>query len=154
MQRCIEVKCTKQNLKSEFDHQLRNQTMTQTETINVLQHQINHLGMQLQQQQAAGCPLLPHAPLLPEVTVPPQAPLHYYNWLVPQPNDSLVEVMEILNRSMTNQYAILQETLRQSQSASKEHYLSNAQSCDGKDPQKFGRWLDKVFHLVMVCNKD
>ena len=88
------------------------------------------------------------------MTVPPQAPLHYYNWSVPQPNDSLVEVMDILNRSMTNQYAILQETLRQSQSAPKEHYLSNAQSCDGKDPQEFGRWLDEVSHLATVCNKD
>ena len=73
---------------------------------------------------------------------------------MPQPNDSLVEVMDIPNRFMTNQYAILQETLRQSQSASKEHYLSNAQSCDGKDPQEFGRWLDEVSHLAMVCNKD
>ena len=113
MQSCTEVECTKQSLNSEFDHQLRNQTLTQMETINMLQHQINHLGVQLQQQQAAGCPLLPQAPLLPEVTVPPQPPPHYYNWLVPQPNDSLVEVMDILNRSVTNQYAILQETLRQ-----------------------------------------
>ena len=119
MQSHIEVECAKQNLKSEFDHQLRNQTLTQTETINALQHQINHLGMQLQQQQVAGHPLLPQAPPLPEATVPSQAPLHYYNQSVPQPNDSLVEVMDILNRFMINQYAILQEMLRQSQSASK-----------------------------------
>ena len=36
MQSYIEVECMKQNLKSEFDHQLRNQTLTQTETINAL----------------------------------------------------------------------------------------------------------------------
>ena len=65
----------------------------------MLWHQIDHLGTQLQQQQAAGHPLLLQAPPLLEVTVPPQAPLHYYNWSVPQPNDSLVEVMDILNRS-------------------------------------------------------
>ena len=150
----IEVECTKQNLKSEFNHQLRNQTLTQMETINALGHQINCLGMQLQQQQVAGCPLFPQAPPIPEVTVLSQAPLHYYNWLVSQPNDNLVEVMDILNRSMTNQYAVLQEMLRQSQSASKEHYLSNAQFCDGKDPQVFGRWLDKVSCLATVCNKE
>ena len=45
---------------------------------------------------------------------------------------------------MTNQYAILQETLRQLQSAYKENYLGIAQSCDYKDPQEFGKWLDEV----------
>ena len=62
--------------------------------------------------------------------------------------------MDVLNRSMTNQYAILQETLRQPQSASKEHYLSNAQSCDGKNPQEFGMWLDKVSWLATICDKN
>ena len=55
---------------------------------------------------------------------------------------------------MTNQYTILQETLRQSQSASKEHYLCNAQSCDGKNPQEFGMWLDEVSQLATICDKN
>ena len=55
---------------------------------------------------------------------------------------------------MTNQYAILQETLRQSQFASKEHYLSNAQSYDGKNPQEFGMELDEVSQLASICNKN
>ena len=62
--------------------------------------------------------------------------------------------MDVLNRSMTNWYAILQETLRQLQSAYKDHYLSSAQSCDGKDPQEFGKWLDEVSQLATICNKD
>ena len=62
--------------------------------------------------------------------------------------------MDVLNRSMTNQYTVLWETLRQSQFASKEHYLSNAQSCDGKDPQEFGMWLDDVSRLATICNKN
>ena len=62
--------------------------------------------------------------------------------------------MAILNRSMTNQYAILQEMLRQSQSASKEHYLSNVQSCDEKNPQQFGMWLDEVSWLATICDKN
>ena len=70
------------------------------------------------------------------------------------PTGSLVEVMDVLNRSMTNPYAILQETLSQLQSAYKEHYLSSAQSCDGKDPQEFGRWLDKVSQLATICDKE
>ena len=32
----IKIKCAKQNLKSEFDHELQHQTLTQTETINAL----------------------------------------------------------------------------------------------------------------------
>ena len=70
------------------------------------------------------------------------------------PDGSLVEVMDVLNRSMTNQYAILQETLRQAQSAPKEYYLSNAPSFDGKKPQEFGMWLDEVSHLATICNKN
>ena len=43
----IEVECAKQNLKLEFDHKLRHQTLTQTKTINTLRQQIDQLGMQL-----------------------------------------------------------------------------------------------------------
>ena len=49
----IEVKCMKQNLKSEFEQELRHQTLMQTETINTLRQQIDHLGAQLQQEQAS-----------------------------------------------------------------------------------------------------
>ena len=110
----IEVECAKKNLKSEFDLELCHQTLTQTETINALRQQNDQVGAHLQQQQVTNCPVLPTAPQFEDVTLPPPD-------LV-----GLVEVMDILNRSMTNQYAILQETLRQTQSTSKEHYLSNA----------------------------
>ena len=43
----IEVECAKQNLKSEFDHELTHQTLTQTETFNTLRQQIDQLGVQL-----------------------------------------------------------------------------------------------------------
>ena len=69
-------------------------------------------------------------------------------------NNSLVEVMDILTRSMTNQYTVLQETLRQSKSASKEDYLSNAQSCDGKDPKEFDMWLNDISRLATICDKN
>ena len=150
----IEVECVKQNLKSEFDHKNRHQTLTQTKVINALRQQIDLLRAQLWQQQVATCPLLPQAPPLQDVTLPPQPPPHHYNHTMSPPAGSLVEVMDVLNRSMTSQYAILQETLRQLQSASKEHYLINVQSCDGKNPQEFGMWLDKVSWLATICNNN
>ena len=85
-------------------------------------------------------------------TSPP--PLHHFGQAMSPPTSGLVEVMDVLNRSMTNQYAVLQETMRQSQSASKEHFLSNAKPCDGKNLQEFGMWLDEVTQLVTICNKN
>ena len=46
----IEMKCAKQNFKSEFDHELQHQTLTKNETINALRQQIDQLGVQLHQQ--------------------------------------------------------------------------------------------------------
>ena len=62
--------------------------------------------------------------------------------------------MDFLNRSMTNQYTVLKETLRQSQSAFKEHHLINAQSCNDKDPKEFGMWLDEVSRLATIYDKN
>ena len=98
-------------------------------------------------------PIVAPGPPLPDMTLPPQPPLHYYNQSMSPPTGSLVEIMDVLNRPMTNQYATLQETLRQSQSASKEHFLSNAKPCDGKYLGEFSIWLDEVSRLATICNK-
>ena len=98
--------------------------------------------------------MLPQALSLPDVTLPPPPPIHHLGQTISSPTSVLVEVMDVLNRSMTNQYATLQEMLRLSQSASKEHYLSSAQSCDGKNPQEFGMWLDEVSRLATICSKN
>ena len=45
----IEVECAKQNLKTEFNHGLRQQTLTYTQTKESLKQQINQLGEHLQQ---------------------------------------------------------------------------------------------------------
>ena len=42
-----EVKCVKQNLKSECEHELKHQTLMQTETINLLRQQVDQLDTQL-----------------------------------------------------------------------------------------------------------
>ena len=81
-------------------------------------------------------------------------PQYHYNHNVLPTNNSLVEVMDVLHRSMTIQYTVLQETLRQSQSASKEHYLSNAQPCNGNNPKEFGMLLDMVPRLDTICDKN
>ena len=115
--------------------------MLETRTLNLLRQQVDKLGIQLQQQQAAlqhTHSVLPQAPPLLNTTLPPPSLLHYFGQNVLMTNNSLVEVMDVLNKPMTNQYTVLQETMRQSQSASKEHYLSNAKSCNGKDSKEFG----------------
>ena len=81
-------------------------------------------------------------------------PQYHYGQNISPTNDSLVDVMDVLNRSMTNQCMVLQETLRQSQSASKEHLLSNAHSCDGKNPKEFGMWLEEVSRLATIRDKN
>ena len=52
-------------------------------------------------------------------------------------NNTLLGAMDIVNQSMNQQYTVNQESLRQTQLASKEHYLSNTPVCDGSDPKKF-----------------
>ena len=73
----IKVECAKQNLKSEFDHELRHQTLTQTETINTLRQQTDQLGTQLRLHQGATqhmCSVLPQAPPFQDTTLPPPPP--------------------------------------------------------------------------------
>ena len=98
--------------------------------------------------------VLPQAPPFLDTTLAPPPSLHHFSQNVSTTHNSLFEVMDVLNRSMTNQYTVLQETLRQSQSASKKHYLSNAQSCDGKNPKEFCMWLNDIFRLATIYDKN
>ena len=43
----IEVECAKWKQKSEFEHESRHQTLTQTETMNLLRQWVDQLGTQL-----------------------------------------------------------------------------------------------------------
>ena len=49
---------------------------------------------------------------------------------------------------------VLHESLRQSVTASKEHYLSNANPCDGKMAQDFSIWLEDVSRISNITCKD
>ena len=55
---------------------------------------------------------------------------------------------------MVSQNSVLQESLRQSVTASKDHYLSNAKPCDGKIAKDFGTWLEDVSRISTVSCKD
>ena len=68
-------------------------------------------------------------------------------------NTSMLNAVDAFNRSMNNQYNVLNETLRQSQAATKEQYLSSTKSCDGKDPKEFSVWIDELKRLAIVTNK-
>ena len=69
-------------------------------------------------------------------------------------NESLLQGLGMIHKSITTQCSVLQDQMRQSQSASKEHYLSNAKPCDGKEPKEFGIWLDGVSRLATISGQD
>ena len=69
-------------------------------------------------------------------------------------NESLLQGLGMMHNSITSQCSVLQDQMRQSQSASKEHYLSNAKPCDGKDPKEFGTWLDDISRLATISGRD
>ena len=69
-------------------------------------------------------------------------------------NESLLQGLGMMHKSITAQCSVLQDQMRQSRSASKEHHLSNAQPCDGKVSKEFGTWLDDVSRLAAISGKD
>ena len=59
-------------------------------------------------------------------------------------DNSLTLVLDIFERSLTLQNNAIQESLALSANNFREHYLSSAKPCDGKDPKEFEHWLDDV----------
>ena len=55
---------------------------------------------------------------------------------------------------MVQQNNVLHESLRQSVTASKEHYPSNAKLCDGKTALDFSIWLEDVSRISTISCKD
>ena len=98
----IEVECAKQNLKSEFDHELRHQTLTQTETINTeaADRSVGHAVVTTADSHpthmlsvTTSTSISGYNPASP--TTPTSFQSKYFN-----NKSSLVEVMDVLNRSM------------------------------------------------------
>ena len=69
-------------------------------------------------------------------------------------NSSLIGVLDKFEKSMVQQNNVLHESIRQSVTASKEHYLSNAKPCDGKISLDFSTWLEDVSGMYTISCKD
>ena len=67
---------------------------------------------------------------------------------------SLNGVLDKFEKSMVQQNNVFHESLRQSVTASKEHYLSNVKPCDGKIALDFSIWLEDVSRISTISCKD
>ena len=66
-------------------------------------------------------------------------------------NNTLIGVPDKVEKSMDQQNNVLHESLRQSVTASKEHYLSNTKPCDGKFALDFSTRLENVRISTISC---
>ena len=64
--------------------------------------------------------------------------------------NSMVDVMDKFDKSLNMQTA----TLKQTSATAKEHYISSAKTYDGKDCKEFSNWLDSVYRLSRISEKD
>ena len=69
-------------------------------------------------------------------------------------NDTLTGVLGQVEKSLGHWDNVLHQSLRQSVTASKEHYLSNVKLCDGKIAQDFSIWLEDVSRISNITCKD
>ena len=69
-------------------------------------------------------------------------------------NSNSIGVLDKFEKSMGQQNNVLHESLRQSFTASKEHYLCNAKPCDGKTALDLSTWLEDVSRISIISCKD
>ena len=159
----VAFECAKKELSTHYQQQMNQQEINHSQSVNALKQQINDVAIQLYQQQAATQEFnhtQPHPTMPLDTSFPPppqtinQSQYHsiYQNTL--GMNESLLQGLGMMHKSITTQCLVLQDQMRQSQSASKEQYLSNAKPCDGKDPKEFGTWLDDVSRIATISGKD
>ena len=77
-----------------------------------------------------------------------QAPTYTHNASM---DNSLTMILGRFERSLTLQNNAIQESLVLSANSFREHYLSTAKPCDGKDPKEFEHWLDDVQRLATIA---
>ena len=170
-----EVECVKLNIRKEIDFEFRLKTLKQNKTLDSIIQQIDQMeeqnkaletmkqqiAEQLNRQQTPSTlpNTIPHkVPLQHDTTLPPPPPPLQNQAFGYDPNisiikNSLMGVMETCNQYMLVQSNVLKESLRQSQSTSKEHYLSNAKTCDGKNAKDFDISLEDVMRFVTISGK-
>ena len=81
-------------------------------------------------------------------------PTHTQDMFSQSINNTLNGVLDMVEKSMVQWDNVLHESLRQSVTASKEHYLSNAKPCNGKIAQEFSVWLEDISRISTICCKD
>ena len=69
-------------------------------------------------------------------------------------NNTLIGVLDKVEKSMVQQNNVLHESLRQSVTTSKDHYLSNAKPCDGMTALHFSTWLEDGSRISTTSCKD
>ena len=179
----IDTECMKQNLSMQHQRDLqivrdeaqrrlgdalsevilsKEKAIAQSRQIENLQSQMDQLSQLIRQQQRP-----------PNIATPQHTMPHWHNFSVPPPthtqsytpthtqdmfnqsiNNTLIGVLDHIEKSMVQQDNVLQESFRQSLAASKEHYLSNAKLCDGKIAQDFSIWLEDVSRISNITCKD
>ena len=77
-----------------------------------------------------------------------QAPTH-----IASMDNSLTMVLDSFEKSLTLQNNAIQESLALSASSFREHCLSTAKPCEGKDPKEFEHWLDDVQRLATLAKR-
>ena len=172
----ISMECMKQNLSMQHKRDLQivrdeaqrkiddvfsqarlseEKAIEQIRKIEDLQSQMNQLSQLIRQQQQTP----------PNIATPQYNMQHQQNFTLPPPthtqdmfnqsiNNTLIGVLNRFDKSIVQRDNVLHESLRQSVTASKEHYLSSAKSCDGKIAQDFSIWLEDVSRISGVSGKD
>ena len=65
-------------------------------------------------------------------------------------HNSLVNMVDKLDKSFNMQITMLKQT----SASAKEHYISSAKTYDGKDCKEFSNWLESVYWLSRISDKD
>ena len=68
-------------------------------------------------------------------------------------NNTLIGVLDKVGKSMVQKNNALHDSLK-TVTASKENYLSNAKSCDGKTAVDFSTWLEYVSRISTISCKN
>ena len=141
----------------------KEKTIAQSRQIENLQSQIDQPSQHIRQQQQTPLNIatpqhnMPHQhnfSLQPPTHTESYTPTHTQDMFNQSIYDTLIGVLDKVEKSMVQQNNRLHESLRQSDTASKEHYLSNAKPCDGKIAQDFSIWLEEVSRISTISCKD
>ena len=158
-QKAIDKKNLEKEIQNNYLHQHQEQLATMASKITALQDNLvtadalktqdSHTIQMLQQRLK----LFEGANQTPaHVATTPFDPLANHSLLYNQSLvlNSMVDVMDKFDKSLNMQTA----TLKQTSATAKEHYISSAKTYDGKDCNEFSNWLDSVYRLSRISEKD